>query len=85
MDAWWAGYAEDFAWNLVIQWFRTGVPTLIGISVTSTILLVVLLALQGIPQTNPLFAPLHLVWLASALALVLLSILIARYHGGRSM
>lgn len=75
----WAGYADDFFWNLIIQWFRTGLPGLIGISASSTCLLVALLALQGIPQAHPLFRWLHLLWLGAAAAVVSLSILLARY------
>jgi hypothetical protein len=80
----WVWFAGDLALNLIIQWFQTGVPTLIGISATSTILLFALLALQGIPQNNALFIELHLAWLVLAVVLVLLSILSARYHAGRA-
>jgi hypothetical protein len=77
-------FSADLVRNLIVQWLRTGVPTLIGISATSSILLVALLMLQGMPQNNPLFMQLHLAWLVLAILLVLLSILSARYHGGRS-
>jgi hypothetical protein len=81
----WGDYAVDFFWNLIIQWFRTGIPALIGISASSTCLLVALLALQGIPQAHPLFRWLHVLWLGSAVAIVSLSILLADFFGRRSI
>jgi hypothetical protein len=81
----WADYAVDFFWNLIIQWFRTGLPALIGISGCSTCLLVALLALQGIPQAHPLFRALHLLWLGAVVAVMSLSILLARYFSRRSI
>jgi hypothetical protein len=72
--------ACDVACNLVVVWFRTGTPTLIGLSATCSALLFELVALQGVAPTNPLFVPLHLLWLATAGAVVLCSIAFARYH-----
>ena len=45
--------ACDVACNLVVVWFRTGTPTLIGLSATCSALLFELVALQGVAPTNP--------------------------------
>jgi len=71
----------DWARNLFVVWFRTGIPTLIAVSGTGSSLLFGLVALQGVPSTNPAFVPLHLAWLAGGSAVVLCAIALGSYHG----
>jgi hypothetical protein len=73
----------DLARNVVIQWVRTGVPSLIVISASWTLLLFSLLALQGIPQASVLFTKLHFAWLLIAISMGLLCIAFGRYHARR--
>jgi hypothetical protein len=80
LSARWVG---DLARNVVIQWVRTGVPALIVISVSWTLLLFSLVALQGIPQASVLFTKLHLAWLLIAISMGLLCIAVGRYHARR--
>jgi hypothetical protein len=71
----------DCARNLLVIWFRTGIPTLIVVSAACSTLLFGLVALQGVAPTNPAFVPLHLVWLIGGGAVVLCSIAVGKYHG----
>lgn len=79
-----ARYAGDLVRNVFIQWVRTGVPALIVISASWTLLLFSLVALQGIPQTSVLFTKLHIAWLLIASAVGVLCIAFGRHHGRRS-
>lgn len=76
-----ARYGWDLGRNMITQWIRTGWPTLIAISASWSALLVALLALQSIPQANPLAFRLHAVWLVIAGVMALLSVALGRYHG----
>lgn len=73
----------DVARNLVIQWVRTGLPALVVISASWTLLLFSLLALQGVPQASALFTRLHFAWLLIAIAMGLACIAFGRYHAKR--
>jgi hypothetical protein len=70
----------DCARNLLVVWFRTGIPTLIAVSATWSALLFGLVLLQGVAPTNPAFVPLHLAWLIGGGAVVLCSIAVGNYH-----
>ena len=71
----------DCARNLLVIWFRTGIPTLIAVSATCSALLFGLVMLQGVAPTNSAFVPLHLVWLIAGGVVVLFSIAAGKYHG----
>ena len=80
----WASCTADIALNLITHWVRTGVPTLIAISASWSILLFSLLLLQTVPQTNALFTPLHVVWLVIVCAMTLLCVAVGHYHARHS-
>jgi hypothetical protein len=71
----------DCARNLLVVWFRTGIPTLIAVSATCSALLFGLVAVQSVAPTNPAFVPLHLAWLIGGGVVVLCSIAVGSYHG----
>jgi hypothetical protein len=71
----------DYARNLLVVRFRTGIPTLIGVSAACSALLFGLVMLQGVAPTNPAFVPLHLAWLIGGGVVVLFSIAAGKYHG----
>ena len=76
----WTNCMSDLATNALTQWFRTGIPMLVALAMSWTVLLFGLLAIQGVPQNRPEFADLHLAWLAGALTLIVVSIGCSRYH-----
>jgi hypothetical protein len=76
----WINCMIDLMINGVVQWLRTGVPMLIALSVSWTLLLFGLLAIQGIPQNRPESANLHMAWVVGVLTLVGISIAYGRYH-----
>jgi hypothetical protein len=85
LAALWVCCVADLVRNLCVQWFRTGLPTLVVISVASSALLMSLLFLQSIPTTTPGFVTLHVVWAVLMIAIVLVSMLAGRYHGQRAV
>jgi hypothetical protein len=78
----WANCVSDLMINAVVQWLRTGIPILIALAMSWSVLLFGLLAIQGVPQNRPEFADLHLAWLIGALTLIVISIACSRYHTG---
>jgi hypothetical protein len=78
----WANCVSDLMINAVVQWLRTGMPMLVALAMSWTVLLFSLLAIQGVPQNRPEFADLHLAWLVGALTLIVISIACSRYHTG---
>ena len=76
----WVNCIGDLMINAVVQWLRTGVPMLIALAMSWTLLLFGLLAIQGIPQNRPESADLHVAWLVGVLTLIVISIAYGRYH-----
>jgi hypothetical protein len=78
----WTNCLSDLVGNAAVQWIRTGIPALmcLVLSMSWTLLLFGLLAIQGIPPNRPEFADLHVAWLALAFTLAGLSIACGRYH-----
>jgi len=69
----------DLITNVMIQWCRTGIPAVIAISASCSGLLFGLIALQSFAPTDPVFAPLHLLWLVLLAALVLAAIAVGHH------
>ena len=77
-------HVRDLVQNAGVQWMRSRILALLGISACWTLLLFGLIVLQGTPQTNPHFLTLHLAWIAAAALMMACSIAIGRYHSRRS-
>ena len=76
----WANCSGDLVSNIVVQWLRTGIPMLMLLAMSWSVLIFGLLAIQGVPQNRPEFTDLHLAWLVGALTLGVISLACSRYH-----